>query len=102
LGLVDHFFVFQEPKTMNDVFHKAICSDNGLFLPAEKRPSRDVHKGKFSETSLFLAGYEFARTGRLQDLTQKAGSITMDLYAHPAYRSGKVKYRRLFDIYSLF
>jgi Prion-inhibition and propagation len=82
--------------------HKAICSDNVLFFPPQSRLTSSHGPQKTSNKSLFLAGYEFARPGRLRDPTQKAGAITIDLYAHPAYRSGSnVKYRRLFDIYSL-
>jgi Prion-inhibition and propagation len=82
--------------------HKAICSDNVLFFSPQSGLTSSRGPQKTSNKSLFLAGYEFARPGRLRDPTQKAGTITIDLYAHPAYRSGgNVKYRRLFDIYSL-
>lgn len=76
--------------------HKAICSDNVLFI----RPSgASDPQGQISASSVYLAGYEFSRAGRLRDPTQPAGDVVV--YAHPAYRGGNVGYRRLFDIYSL-
>jgi len=54
-----------------------------------------------STEAMFLTGYDFARPGGLRDPTQKAVNIAFDLYAHPSYRGGKVRYCRLFEIYSL-
>ncbi|ERF69865.1 hypothetical protein EPUS_05407 [Endocarpon pusillum Z07020] len=73
--------------------HKGICSDNVLFWP-RKGP-------KVTPTSAYLSGYEFTRPGRLRDNTQPAGDVASSVYAHPLYREGRVKYHRLFDIYSL-
>jgi serine/threonine protein kinase len=80
--------------------HKAMCSDNVLYFQRAGGLGRRG-TGKISVGLPFLAGYGLARTGRLSDPTQKAKNITIDLYAHPKYRDGKARYRRLYDIYSL-
>jgi len=80
--------------------HKNICSDNVLFFSRTPRP-RKVG-GEVSVSSMVLSGYEFGRTGALRDPTEGAGaSAHGNPYAHPRYRSRGIKYRRLFDIYSL-
>lgn len=78
--------------------HKAICSDNVLFI---RQSGASGPNGQISARSVYLAGYEFSRPGRLRDPTQPAGDVVRSVYAHPAYRGGDVRYRRLFDIYSL-
>lgn len=78
--------------------HKAICSDNVLFV--RQSGASGQHK-QILASSVYLAGYEFSRPGRLRDPTQPAGDVVRSVYAHPAYRGGNVRYRRLFDIYSL-
>jgi len=80
--------------------HKSIRSENiSLFQPGSNFSKRAPQN--LSTMAMFLTGYDFARPGGLKDPTQKAGNIAFDLYAHPLYRQGKVKYCRLFDIYSL-
>jgi hypothetical protein len=78
--------------------HKAICSENVLFI---RQSGASGPRGQISASSVYLAGYEFSRPGRLRDPTQPAGDVVRSVYAHPAYRGGDIKYRRLFDIYSL-
>lgn len=78
--------------------HKAICSDNVLFI---RQGRASGPHGQISASSVYLAGYEFSRPGRLRDPTQPASDVVRSVYAHPEYRSGNVRYRRLFDIYSL-
>jgi len=75
--------------------HKGIRSENILYL------ARRGSRGLQSVTTPYLAGYEFARTDRLREATQKARNVAFDLYSHPLYRHGTVRYRRLFDLYSL-
>jgi hypothetical protein len=79
-------------------FHKAIRSENVLIIPQKdtSRLRRQILAG-----SVYLAGYEFSRPGRLRDPTQPAGDVVRSVYAHPAYRDGNTRYHRLFDIYSL-
>lgn len=50
---------------------------------------------------MFLTGYELARPSGLSEVTMGPSGHALNLYAHPAYRSGNVRYCRLFDIYSL-
>jgi Prion-inhibition and propagation len=78
--------------------HKAISSENVLFMQQRgvSRPHWEIPL-----SSVYLAGYEFSRPGRLRDPTQPAGDVVRSVYAHPAYRRGNIRYRRLFDIYSL-
>lgn len=78
--------------------HKAICSENVLFI---RQSGASGPRGQISASSVYLAGYEFSRPGRLRDPTQPAGDVVRSVYAHPAYRGGDIKYRRLFDIYGL-
>ena len=78
--------------------HKAIRSDNILFV---KRVGAAKVQRQVTANSVYLAGYEFSRPGRLRDPTQPAGDVVKSVYAHPAYRGGNARYRRSFDIYSL-
>lgn len=79
--------------------HKAVSSENILFM--QQRGASRRQREIFSPSSVYLAGYEFSRPGRLRDPTQPAGDVVRSVYAHPAYRGGNSRYRRLFDIYSL-
>jgi hypothetical protein len=76
--------------------HKAICSENVIFT---RQTNSSEHR--ISPNSVYLAGYEFSRPGRLRDPTQPAGDAARGAHAHPAYRDGGTRYRRVFDIYSL-
>jgi hypothetical protein len=80
--------------------HKSIRSENVSFFQPRSNLSKRTLRS-ISTEAMFLTGYDFARPGGLKDPTQKAGNIAFDIYAHPLYRGGKVKYSRLFDIYSL-
>lgn len=80
--------------------HKSIRSENVAFFQRRSKLSTRAPRIMSTE-AMFLTGYDFARPGGLRDPTQKAGNIAFDLYAHPSYRGGKVKYCQLFDIYSL-
>ena len=85
---------------LSNWLHKSIRCANILFFQQRNRPPIQGIKS-MSPTSMVLAGYEFARTGGFRDPTQRAGKLGFDVYTHPAYTSGKVKYCRLFDIYSI-
>lgn len=77
--------------------HKSIRSSNVISFASSKRA-----KGtKFSVSSTFLAGYELARPLGVSEFTVGPSGHDQDFYAHPSYRLGKVRYCRLFDIYSL-
>jgi hypothetical protein len=77
--------------------HKSICSANVVSFARGKRSKNT----KFSVSSTFLTGYELARPSGLSEVTMGPQGHALNLYAHPAYRSGNVRYCRLFDIYSL-
>jgi hypothetical protein len=78
--------------------HKAINSESILFIQQRAAPRSNW---EILPSSVYLAGYEFSRPGRLRDPTQPAGDVVRSVYAHPAYRGGNFRYRRLFDMYSL-
>ena len=78
--------------------HKAISSDNIIIVLRQDKIGKASH---FSSNSVFLAGYESSRPGRLRDPTEPSGGTTRSAYTHPDYDPGQVKYRRWFDIYSL-
>lgn len=52
-------------------------------------------------SSTFLTGYELARPSGLYEVTVGPSGHALNLYVHPVYRSGNVRYCRIFDIYSL-